>query len=43
MLDFDEIEYPADVFHDVGELFTIRTELNKFEFAILGMTARLRQ
>ena len=43
MLDFDEVEYPSDVFHNIGDLFTIRSEINKFEFAIQGMTARLRQ
>ena len=43
MMDFDEIEYPTDVFHNIGELFTIKSEINKFEFAIQGMTARLRQ
>ncbi len=43
MMDFDEIEYPIDVFHNIGDLFTIKSEINKFEFAIQGMTARLRQ
>lgn len=43
MLDFREVYYPSDIYHRMGDLFTIRTEVEKFVQTILGISARLRQ
>ena len=43
LMDFDEDEYPHDLFHDVDELFNIKHEVEKFEDTIQGISARLRQ
>jgi len=43
LMDLDEDEYPADLFHDVDELFNIKHEVEKFEDTIQGISARLKQ
>ena len=43
LMDFDENEYPSDLFHKVDELFNIKHEVEKFENTIQGISARLKQ
>ena len=43
LMDFDQDEYPTDLFHEVDELFNIKHEVEKFEDTIQGISARLRQ
>ena len=40
---FDEDDYPTDIFFTLDELFVMKTDLDKFMFAVLGMSARLHQ
>ena len=30
LMDFDSFDYPADVYHSLEEMFTMRSEVNKF-------------
>ena len=43
LMDFDEEEYPADLFYEVDELFNIKHEVEKFEDTIQGISDRLKQ
>jgi len=43
MMDFDSTLYPSDLSHKIEDLFNIKTEVNRFQDAISGITARLRQ
>ena len=43
MLDFDETEYPVDIFYTIDELFVIHKEVEKFINTIRGLSARLHQ
>ena len=43
LMDFDEEEYPSDLFHEVNDLFTIKHEVDKFVTTIQGISARLKQ
>ena len=43
MLDFGEAFYSSDIYHQMGELFTIKTEVDKFVQTIQGIAHRLRQ
>ena len=43
MLDFGEAYYPSDIYHKMGDMFTIRTEVEKFVQTIQGIAHRLRQ
>ena len=43
MMDFGEAYYPSDIYHKMGDLFTIRTEVEKFVQTIQGIAHRLRQ
>ena len=43
MMDFDAELYPIDLSHKIEDLFNIKTEVNRFQNAILGISARLRQ
>ena len=43
MMDFGETDYRSDIYHKMGELFTIRTEVEKFVQTIQGIAHRLRQ
>ena len=43
MMDFDSNLYPSDVSHKIEDLFNIKTEVDRFQDAISGISARLRQ
>jgi hypothetical protein len=43
MLDFDEEFYPSDVYHNVGELFVMKADIDKFKHTIKGISDRLYQ
>ena len=43
MIDFSEDIYPSDLYHKMGEIFTIKTEVDKFVRTIQGIAHRLRQ
>ena len=43
MMDFGENFYPSDLYHKMGEIFTIKTEVDKFVQTIQGIAHRLRQ
>ena len=43
MMDFDAVLYPVDLSHKIEDLFNIKTEVNRFQDAILGISARLKQ
>ena len=43
LMDFDEDEYPSDLFHEIDDLFNIKHEVEKFEDTIQGISARLKQ
>ncbi len=43
MMDFDESGYTSDIYHDLGEIFTIKQEVDKFINTIKGITDRLHQ
>ena len=43
MMDFGKVYYPSDIYHKMGEIFTIRTEVEKFVQTIQGIAHRLRQ
>ena len=43
LMDFNEDEYPTDLFHQIDELFNIKHEVEKFENTIQGISARLKQ
>ena len=43
MMDFGEADYISDIYHKMGDMFTIRTEVEKFVQTIQGIAHRLRQ
>jgi hypothetical protein len=43
MMDFGKVCYPSDIYHKMGDIFTIRTEVEKFVQTIQGIAHRLRQ
>ena len=43
MLDFDEDEYPSDIFYTLDELFVMHVEVEKFMNTIQSVSARLHQ
>ena len=43
LMDFDPRDYPSDLFHPLEELFSVRSEVNKFIHTIRGISARLHQ
>ena len=43
MMDFGESYYPSDIYHLMGDMFTIRTEVDKFVQTIQNIAHRLRQ
>ena len=43
MMDFGETYYPSDIYHKMGDMFTIRMEVEKFVQTIQGIAHRLRQ
>ena len=43
MMDFDSDLYPIDLSHKIEDLFNYKAEVNRFQDAISGISARLRQ
>ena len=43
MMDFDEHEYPVDIYYTLDELFVMHVEIEKFINMIQSVSARLRQ
>ena len=43
MMDFGEDYYPSDLYHKLGDVFTIKAEVEKFVQTIQGIAHRLRQ
>ena len=43
MMDFDEQEYPADIFYTLDDLFVMHVEVQKFINTIKSVSARLHQ
>ena len=43
MLDFGEDFYPSDLYHKMGDIFTMKIEVDKFVQTIQGIAHRLRQ
>ena len=43
MMDFGENIYPSDLYHQMGDMFTIKIEVDKFVQTIQGIAHRLRQ
>ena len=43
MMDFDSNLYPTDLSHKIEDLFNLKVEVNRFQDAISGISARLRQ
>ena len=42
-MDFDSCDYPNDIYHSVEDMFTMRSEVNKFIITIKSLSARLHQ
>ena len=43
LMDFDSSDYPADIYHQLEDMFTMRSEVNKFISTIQSLSARLHQ
>ena len=43
LMDFDSFDYPTDVYHSLEDMFTMRSEVNKFITTIKSLSARLHQ
>ena len=43
LMDFDSCDYPNDIYHSVEDMFTMRSEVNKFIITIKSLSARLHQ
>jgi len=43
LMDFDQLDYPIDIYHSLEEMFTMRSEVNKFTTTIKSISARLQQ
>ena len=43
LMDFDSSDYPADIYHHLEDMFTMRSEVNKFISTIQSLSARLHQ
>ena len=43
MMDFDSLEYPSDLSHKIEDLFNLKTEVDRFQADISGISARLKQ
>ena len=42
-MDFDSQDYPSDIYHSLEDLFTMRSEVNRFTTTIQSISARLHQ
>ena len=43
LMDFDSEDYPSDIYHSLEDLFTMRSEVNRFITTIQSISARLLQ
>ena len=43
LMDFDSEDYPTDIYHSLEDLFTMRSEVNRFTTTIQSISARLHQ
>ena len=43
LMDFDSSDYPSDIYHQLEDMFTMRSEVNKFINTIQSLSARLHQ
>ena len=43
LMDFDSSDYPSDIYHQLEDMFTMRSEVNKFISTIQSLSARLHQ
>ena len=43
LMDFDSSDYPSDIYHSLEDLFTMRSEVNRFTTTIQSISARLHQ
>ena len=43
LMDFDAEDYPSDIYHSLEDLFTMRSEVNRFTTTIQSISARLHQ
>ena len=43
LMDFDSEDYPSDIYHSLEDLFTMRSEVNRFTTTIQSVSARLHQ
>ena len=43
MMDFNEEDYPSDIYHHIDDIFTIKQEVDKFINTIKGISDRLHQ
>ena len=43
LMDFDSSDYPSDIFHQLEDMFTMRSEVGKFINTIQSLSARLHQ
>ena len=43
LMDFDSSDYPSDIYHSLEDMFTMRSEVNKFITTIQSLSARLHQ
>ena len=43
LMDFDSEDYPSDIYHSLEDLFTMRSEVNRFTTTIQSISARLHQ
>ena len=43
LMDFDSQDYPSDIYHSLEDLFTMRSEVNRFTTTIQSISARLHQ
>ena len=43
LMDFDSSDYPSDIYHQLEDMFTMRSEVSKFISTIQSLSARLHQ
>ena len=43
LMDLDSSDYPSDIYHQLEDMFTMRSEVNKFINTIQSLSARLHQ
>ena len=43
LMDFDSSDYPSDIYHQLVDMFTMRSEVSKFISTIQSLSARLHQ